>query len=123
MKKRTINLSIMNIFRLTVFVLAVGLVSCQKEEVEFVDQNDQQETITADSTLKNLIARTAQNDGDIDDIIDGSDCIEVQLPITVIANGQKIVIEDEDDLDIIEDIFDQFPNDDDILEIIFPITV
>ena len=33
----------MNIFRLTVFVLAVGLVSCQKEEGEFVDQNDQQE--------------------------------------------------------------------------------
>jgi hypothetical protein len=41
----------------------------------------------------------------------------------VIANGQQVTLLDEDDLDIIEAIFDQFPNDIDTLEIVFPITV
>ena len=101
---------------------AMILFSCQKEEEEFIDETEE-ETITANSTLGVLLTRTSQNRGDLDDIIDGSDCITVNLPITVFANGQKVIIEDEDDIDLVEDIFDQSSNDQDTLEIVFPITV
>jgi len=47
----------------------------------------------------------------------------VNLPVTVIVNGEEIVIENEDDLDLIEDIFDEFDEDDDEVEIVFPITI
>ncbi|MFC7358502.1 hypothetical protein ACFQO1_12445 [Jejudonia soesokkakensis] len=107
-----------------VFLLVSVLVlfSCQKEESEMIDETDE-ETITANSTLANLLSRSSQNPGDLDDIIDGSDCVQVVLPITVFANGQKVIITDEDDIEIVEDIFDQFPNDQDTLEIVFPINI
>jgi hypothetical protein len=96
--------------------------SCQKEDAIIIDETNE-ETITANSTLAGLLVRSSQNAGDLDDIIDGSDCVQVVLPITVFANGQKVIIENEDDIDIVEAIFDQFPNDQDILEILFPISV
>lgn len=123
MKKRTALFSKLNPIWILFLSLTLVLTACQEEEVEFIDENNEQETVTANSALTNLISRTSQNDGDVDDILDGSDCIEIVLPITVTANGQKVVIEDEDDFDIIEDIFDQFPNDTDTLIITFPITV
>lgn len=103
-------------------VSVLVLFSCQKEESEMIDETDE-ETITANSTLAVLLGRSSQNAGDLDDIIDGSDCVEVVLPITVFANGQKVIITDEDDIEIVEEIFDQFPNDQDTLEILFPINV
>ncbi len=97
--------------------------SCQKEEKEFIDETNTEGTISANSPLTGLIIQTTQNDGDLDDIIDGSDCFSLQLPITVIANGQEVIINDEDDIDLVEEIFDQFPNDTDTVEISFPVTV
>ncbi|WP_339702203.1 hypothetical protein [uncultured Marixanthomonas sp.] len=109
----------------TFLILCFGLflTSCQKEEAEFIDETDQDETITSNSTLANLMIRTSQNPGSNDDIIDGNSCTQVKYPATVIANGQKIVLESEADIPLIQAIFDQFPNDNDTLEIVFPITL
>ncbi|MCW8982014.1 MAG: hypothetical protein OQJ83_11565 [Altibacter sp.] len=96
--------------------------SCQKEEDEFIDETNE-ETITANSTVTQLLIRSSENAGDFDDIIDGNSCASVVLPVTVYANGQEVVITDEDDYDIVEAIFNQFPNDEDTLEIQFPITI
>jgi hypothetical protein len=96
--------------------------SCQKEDEEFINL-DNEETVTANSQFTNLLLRSAQNFGIIDDLIDGNSCATIKFPFTVIANGQKVTLQDEDDFDIIEDIFDQFPNDQDTLEIVFPITL
>jgi len=115
--KKIINLSLLLSF--FAFFLLLG---CQKEEQEFIDETTE-ETITANSTLANLLVRTTQNDGGFDDLIDNNNCASVVLPVTVIANGQEVVINDEDDYDTVEDIFDQFPTDTDILEIIFPIQI
>jgi hypothetical protein len=82
-----------------------------------------EDTFGVNSTIANLLKRTATNDGSYDNIIDGASCFDILLPVTVIANGIEVVIEDEDDIDIIEDIFDEFSDDTDTLEIIFPITV
>lgn len=96
--------------------------SCQKEEEIFIDENNE-ETITANSVLTRLLIRASQNAGGLDDIIDGNSCVSVKFPVTVIANGQQVTLFDEDDLAIVQAIFDQFPNDIDTLEIVFPITV
>lgn len=107
---------------LSFLVFGMTFTACQKEEEVFIDETND-ETITANSVLTGLLIRTSQNAGDIDDIIDGNSCVSVKFPITVIANGQEVILMDEDDLDIVEAIFDQFPNDIDTLEIVFPITV
>ena len=109
------NLGLLLIFSLLLF-------SCRTEDMEIV-QPPAEDTFGVNSTIANLLKRTATNDGSYDNIIDGASCFDILLPVTVIANGIEVVIEDEDDIDIIEDIFDEFSDDTDTLEIIFPITV
>ncbi|MDC7999541.1 hypothetical protein POV26_00665 [Aequorivita todarodis] len=104
------------------FFLSVSIFSCQKEEEEYIDETND-ETITANSPLTGMLLRTSQNPGTYDDIIDGNSCASVVLPVTVIANGQQVTINSPEDVTIIKDIFNLFPNDTDTLEIIFPITL
>lgn len=103
-----------------VLLLSLTLFSCRKEEMDIVEPP--QEEVLANS-VANLLLRTASNDGSYDNILDGASCFNIKLPVTVIANGIEVVIETEDDIDIVEDIFDEFDNDTDTLEIIFPITI
>jgi hypothetical protein len=86
-------------------------------------QPPEEETLAANSIVANLMQRTASNDGSNDNIIDNSNCFDVQLPVTVIANGIEITVDSESDFDIIEDIFDEYDEDDNTIEIIFPITI
>ena len=109
-------------FTLTLLLLAVVLTACQKEEKVLIDETDA-ETITANSTVTQFLIRAAENAGNFDDLIDGFSCGSIVLPITVIANGQEVVINSEEDFALVAAIFDQFPNDTDTLEILFPITI
>jgi len=97
--------------------------SCQKEEEEFIDDTNTQETFTAGSNLTQILLSASQNNGSLDNIIDGSDCTSIQFPVTVIANGQQITLQSIADLALVEAVFDQFPNDTDVLEIVFPLTL
>lgn len=106
-----------------VLFLSMIFISCQKEAEEFINDSPNDETITANSTLTNLLLRTSQNPGSADNIIDGNSCSAVVYPVSVIVNGQDIEITSEADLVIIQQIYDQFPNDNDTLEIVFPINV
>ncbi len=109
------------LFSLMSFVLLLG-VSCQKEETEYIDTTDQ-DTITANSVITTILSKTVQNEGSWDDIIDGTSCAAVQYPLTVIANGQEVLLQNIEDIQLIVAIFAQFPNDTDTLEIVFPITL
>ena len=95
--------------------------SCQ-EEFEEVG-SDAQETLRADSSTAELMRNTASNDGSFDNIVDEASCIAVQFPYTVEIAGIQITIDGIEDLHVIEEIFDEFDDDEDILEIIFPITI
>ncbi|TAI49618.1 hypothetical protein [Flagellimonas allohymeniacidonis] len=109
-------------FALTgLFALALLFTSCQ-EEFEEVG-GDQQETITASSTTASLIKKTSSNDGSFDNIVDSASCFAVNFPYTVNVNGVEITIDSREDLHAIEEIFDEVDVDDDILEILFPITI
>ena len=110
------------LFLLLLLLVGVIVTSCQKEDQLVIDDpND--DSMGATSPLVNLLLRTAQNAGHIDDIIDGNSCASVAFPVVVIANGQKLVLESYEDVSLIREIFDQFPTDNDTLIIIFPITV
>lgn len=106
---------------LTVILTSLVLVySCQQEESIIIDEV-QEENLTF--PLVNLLTNLASNDGSIDNIIDGASCIEIELPVNVVVNGLEITIDSHNDLQIIEAIFDNQIDDEDLLEIVFPITI
>lgn len=97
--------------------------SCQ-DEIDVLEPGpNESETITATSIAATLMQRTSANDGSSDNIIDKFSCGEVQLPVTVSVNGLEITIDSEEDLEIVEEIFDEYENDEDLLEIFFPIVI
>lgn len=115
-----------SILRKLVFsLLAISVLmfsSCRTEEMELIDSS-QDEVVGANALVTTLIKHISLNDGSLDNILDGASCFEIQLPVTVIANGIEVTINTEDDYDIVEDIFDEFDDDVDTLEINFPITI
>ncbi|MGW9685954.1 hypothetical protein [Flagellimonas sp. 2504JD1-5] len=100
----------------------IGVLSCRTED-DLSIGTPVEETIEANSNLADLISRTSQNDGSIDNIIDKANCLSVQLPVTVTVNGTQITVDDKDGYEEIEDVFDLFDDDIDIIEISYPITL
>lgn len=112
--KKPLNIIILFI---SIFLLSV---SCRQEEDPiFIGEIPS----LANSSVAGLLERTVLNDGSIDNIIDQSNCFTVQLPVNVSVNGRAVLVNTEDDYALIEAIFDEFDDDTDVLEIIFPITV
>jgi len=111
---------IQKIFYLSLF-LGV-FISCQNEITEIV-QPPEGETLQANANVTTLVSKTVTKDGSIDNIIDNANCVTIQLPVTVVVNGLEIIIDSEADFQVIEDIFDEFGDDEDELQIIFPIVI
>ncbi|MBT8271528.1 MAG: hypothetical protein KJO25_05735 [Bacteroidia bacterium] len=105
---------------LSLFALFV-LSSCQDEVLQ--ETQNPEETILPDSAVANAMRSAAANNGALDNILDGTDCFSINLPVTIIANGITITIDSLEDLEILEEIFDEFGDDEDLLEFFFPITV
>ena len=100
------------------------LASCQRdpEQVNITDELSGT-SFTASSELAGLIRAVATFDGSFDNIVDGSSCIALKFPYTVTANGIELEIKSQNELQLIEDIFDEFFDDTDVLDIHFPITI
>ncbi|MEJ2113294.1 MAG: hypothetical protein P8X62_06255 [Flavobacteriaceae bacterium] len=96
--------------------------SCQDEVMEITETNEEQ-VFEADSEVAELMSKVATNDGSEDNIIDGANELSLKLPVTVIANGEQIVVASVEDYNKIEANFDAFEDDDDTLEIVYPVTV
>ncbi|MDC6366631.1 MULTISPECIES: hypothetical protein [Flavobacteriaceae] len=111
-----------NLLYTSLFVLVLSFTACQSE-FEEVNGGEEQETITANSSTAALIEKTSSNDGSYDNIVDGASCFAVQFPYTVEVNGIEITIDSKEDLHAIEEIFDEVDDDDDILDILFPVTI
>ncbi|MGB5237122.1 MAG: hypothetical protein WBM43_13660 [Flavobacteriaceae bacterium] len=106
----------------TLLILALTFTSCQ-EEFEPLPQTDEQQTIMANSSTAKLVEYTVSRDGSFDNIVDGASCFDIQFPYTVWVNGEELTIESEEALQLIENIFDEIEDDEDLLEIIFPVTI
>ena len=102
---------------------ALSFTSCQEEFEEVNTSNAQEESFQATSSTAQLMEKTAFKDGSFDNIVDGSSCLALNFPYTVNVNGLDITVDSEEDLRLIEEIFDQFEDDEDVLEILFPITI
>ena len=103
-------------------MLLLLFMGCQDELTE-ISAPPTEAVLTKQSEVASLVQRTALRDGSGDNIIDSASCISLELPLTVVANGLEITINSEEALELVEEIFDEFDDDDDILEILFPITV
>ena len=95
---------------------------CQDESEE-ITLPPSDEVILPNSPLVDLVKKIALNDGSPDNILDNSSCFSLVLPVTILANGQELRINSEDDFELVERIFDEAENDDDTLRIFFPVTI
>jgi hypothetical protein len=103
-------------------MMSLAFTACQSE-FEPLPEIDEEQTIMANSTTAKLIRDTSTNDGSYDNIVDGASCLAIRFPYTVQVNGVEITIDSKEDLHAIEEIFDSLEDDEDILDIIFPVTV
>ncbi|MEP3837931.1 MAG: hypothetical protein ABJM36_09795 [Algibacter sp.] len=116
MKTTIKTLLLLSFFALLMFT------SCQDEVTE-ISQPEDTEALTAESELTALMFSTSIMDGSADNIIDNASCTSVKLPITVEVKGLQIIIDSKDNFKIIEALFNEFDDDEDELDIIFPITI
>ena len=116
MKSKMRTLLLIPFFALLLFT------SCQDEVIE-VTPPAESEALVANSTLTSFISSTSAKDGSADNIIDKASCLSVELPVTVVVNGLEIIIDSKEDYKVIEAIFNKFEDDNDNLEIVFPITI
>jgi hypothetical protein len=99
----------------------VTLTSCQSEELQTT--TDENVNLTSKSSLTGLLSRVAQGRTSVDNVIDGSSCFSVNLPVTVVINNQQVVIADATGYAIVQNILNEFDDDNDQVTIIFPITI
>ncbi len=106
----------------SLLVVALSFTSCQEESPVEI-QVDDEKTLVASSATAKLIEHTVSNDGSFDNIVDGASCFDIRFPYTVEINGIRIEVNSKEDMELIENIFDAIDDDNDILEILFPITI
>jgi hypothetical protein len=106
------------------FACCIGFLfsSCQKEESVLIDDTPT-DTITADSALGQMLLSASQNNGSIDDMIDGNSCFSLNFPMTVYANTQVVEMQSIADIQTIILIFNQSQTDIDTIDIVFPIEI
>lgn len=104
------------------FTAVMVFTSCQKENIEEIDTT-KGDLITATSEVAFLVVNMTARDGSFDNIMDLSHCTSIVLPVTVVVHGIEIIIESEEGLLLIERLFDEFEDDIDKLDFIFPIAL
>lgn len=116
----TISLIILNIVMGIVAMLLLN--SCQQEITEIIEPRPE-EGFTAQTNISSLIQRTSMFNGSEDNIIDGLSCSALVLPVTIVVNGTEITINTSEDLRLVEEILDEFDDDDDDIVIRYPVKV
>ena len=105
------------------FIVLISFVvfSCQKEEEVIIEDTTQ--NLANRMPLTDLIIRVSQNPTSTDNVIDNSSCFSVQLPVSVVLNGNTIVVNSEADYQLVQDAIDASTWDDDIVSFNYPITI
>lgn len=114
----------MKFLKIILFILIAmtAFTSCQ-EEADVTILPIPAEAFTANSTEADFIKRTTLRDGSSDNILDSASCVALTFPVTVVVNGEQIVVSTEDDLKYVERILDEADDDEDEVNIVFPVTV
>lgn len=96
----------------------------------FSCQNDDENQILVPNTnltkvapLTSLLSRVSQYPTAIDNVLDGTSYCSVQLPVTIIVNYNRIEVSSQEDYKLVTSIIDEYSNDDDKINFLFPITM
>ncbi|GAB5401200.1 MAG: hypothetical protein Aureis2KO_27850 [Aureisphaera sp.] len=91
--------------------LLLTLVSCQKEEFRVVESQDEQQ-LSQDDELLNLVKTVATHDGSFDDVVDESSCFSIDFPYNCTANGKEYTVTKAEDLwpfTMYDELIPEFP--------------
>lgn len=114
MKKLLKSISVLGLFSALMFA------SCQTEENIVIDSP---QNLTKIAPLTKLISRVSQSSTSQDNVLDSTSCFTVNLPATVFVNGQQVVVQTPTDYTIVQNILNEFNEDDDSLTFVYPITI
>ncbi|MFV9550169.1 hypothetical protein [Algibacter sp. PT7-4] len=103
------------------FTSILALTSCQ-DEIDSENGN-RENTNNATSPTANNLERSSMHDGSFDDFLDGISCSSILLPVTATINNTEITIISEADYNLVLNILGEFTNDDDTIELQFPLSV
>jgi hypothetical protein len=102
-------------------MLLLFFTACQTSSVEEVHST--KETITKTSPLTTEIQRVVMLNTSQDNFIDKSSCFAIKFPYGVTVNNIPISINSPNDYSVVQNNIDDFSNDNDIVNIHFPITI
>lgn len=107
---------------LAIFLVASGLfnLSCRQEEYAF-EGTPPNQSIRAGARITDLLQDVALNDGSNDNILDGASCFTLELPLTVVIDGEEIVVDDASDYTYIEILLESAV--DSAPTLVFPLTI
>lgn len=108
---------------LTLLTLALAVLTGCQQEADEIRLPAPSEAFGANSIVAAKIKHVAMRDGSQDNILDGNSCASIMLPVTVLVNGQELVISTEEDFKLIERILDESDSDSDVLTLAFPVTL
>lgn len=109
--------SILLIATISIFTLT----SCQNEDAQIT--TDTSANLTKTSTLTGLLSRVSQDSTSVDNVIDSTSCFSVNLPVIVVVNNQQLTITDATGYAVVQNILNEFGDDDDEVSFVFPITI
>jgi hypothetical protein len=119
------NTILHQILLVSLIIISLFLTGCQDELNEITVGTEEEETavLTVNSPVALLMKSTVTKDGSFDNILDNASCFNIQLPVNVFVNDLEIIIDSEEDFMTIENLFDEYYNDEDYLEYVFPIVI
>lgn len=109
------------ILPILVCFLMLCLTSCQKEENTIIQ--DPANNLSNASSLTTLLARVAQNNTAIDNIIDNTSVFKVNFPYQITVNNQSLTIDAVADYATVAALLTASATDDDNIVFTFPISV
>ena len=95
-------------------------VSCRQEEYAF-EGTPPDQSIKAGAKITGLLQNVALKDGSDDDILDGANCISLELPVTVTIDGENYVVNEENDYYTIKVLLES--SQDSVPTLIYPVSV
>lgn len=93
---------------------------CQEPLTE-IEEPSEDEAITMDSPLTDLMRRVALMDGSYDNVIDSASCLSIEMPYTITANSTQLTISTLEDIQVVEALF--ATSDSNSIVFVYPLTI
>ena len=102
-------------------VTFIGFTSCEDQDDNVNEETPK--TNAANSATAQNLERSSMHDGSFDDFLDGISCSSILLPVTATVNGTEVNVVSESDYSTVLDILAEYNNDDDNVNLHFPLSV